>query len=295
MSLGDSLRRRAAHVPQSIRGGLMVVVFGLTAYWWATYSGLYRLLAEWQLARSASYEVELTGAFTALALLVPALVIIVILGASREGERGAAHSDRLAAEDKARRDRINGWMREHRRRVTALAAGTAATVWGAAMIASGLLAGARVPLDLAALERGAAPPGRYVELTGRVLAAEAVGVSTSRSSEMLFLPVVSGQGAPVRVYLKTSVSWARSHRREIAASHYQGLLEARALPGVAVTSFTERGRPPADSYWVLDVQKTPATQIEHGRIMMLIGVVLAGAGALVWWIKARRATPASRG
>jgi hypothetical protein len=292
MSLDDSLRRRAAHVPGPIRVALMLVVFGLTAYWWATYSGLYRLLAEWQLARSGSYGVEVTGAFTALALMVPALVIIAIIGASREGERGQAHSDRLVAEDKARRDRINTWMREHRRRVTALAGGAVATVWGGGMIVSGLLAGPRVPLDVAALEGGAIPAGRYVELTGRILPAEAVGVSSSRSREMLFVPVVSAAGAPVRVYLKTSVDWARSHGREIASGRYQGLLDARALPGVAITSFTERGQPPAESYWVLDVHQTPATQIQHGRIMVVIGLVMAGLGALVWLIKSRRARPA---
>jgi hypothetical protein len=292
MSLGDSLRRRAAHVPAPIRVGLMLVVFGLTAYWWATYSGLYRLLAEWQLARSGAYGVELTGAFTALALLVPALVIIAIIGASREGERGQTHSDRLVAEDKARRDRINAWIREHRRRVTALAGGAVGAVWGAGMIASGLLAGPRVPLDVAALEAGATPPGRYVELTGRILPAQAVAVSTSRGGEMLFVPVVSAPGAPVRVYLKTSVDWARSHRRDIASRRYQGLFDARALPGVAVTSFTDRGQPPAESYWVLNVHNTPAKQINDGGIMVVLGLVIAGVAALVWLMKSRRARPA---
>jgi hypothetical protein len=289
MSLGDSLRRRAAHVPMPIRVALMAGVVALTAYWWASYSGLYRWLAEWQLARSGSYEVQLTGVVTLLALLVPALVIIAIIGAGREGERGQAHADGLVAAEKARRERTNAWLREHRRRLTFLLAGVALTGVGAFTIGSGLLAGERVQLDAAALEGGGAAPGRYVDLTGRILAADAVAVSSSHGRDTVYLPVVSAPGAPVRVYLKTPLAWVRSHRREIASGRYEGLLDPQGLPGVAVTAFTQRGHPPAESYWVLEHLETPARKIAAGRFTLLLGLAMTGVAALVWWIKARRA------
>lgn len=62
-------------------------------YEWYSYTGLYRLTAEWQLEHYGSYQLKLTLIVPILVLLTPAAVLVSLAG-RRDQLRSAGHGAR---------------------------------------------------------------------------------------------------------------------------------------------------------------------------------------------------------
>ena len=68
--------RKPKQLPPAVQWAVALPFLALAAYWWWTYSGLYRWLAEWQIARWGRYGLAATFLFT---FLLPALPVVLVL------------------------------------------------------------------------------------------------------------------------------------------------------------------------------------------------------------------------
>ena len=269
---------------------IMLVPSALTAYWWATYSGLYRLLAEMELQSFGAYYPTYTGLFTWFISLIPAVIAIQIIGGIRERERSPQEAAARAIDHKLQSERFSNWILRRQRRLTGLGLTLGLAGTGIYFSASAL-AGARVSVDAGALERGEKPAGRFAELAGRFIADDAVSVREGSHGEKVYLPVVSPEwqaGRPVRAYLEMYGSSVEAYASDLATEHYEGMLTANSLPGAVITSLAERGHPAPDRYWVLEYRQTPAKQSGLASAMYGAAAIIGLITAIGWAIAARR-------
>ena len=165
---------------------------------------------------------------------------------------------------------------------------------GLYFLADGALAGSLQPLDAAALEAGAEPPSRYVELTGTVRTWERIGVTehTNGSSiEKYYLPVTSAGasgGAGARVYVEAYASQLTRYGDDLRSGRVRGLLSPSGLPGVAQTALAARGVTLPARYWVLDYRRSPDDRINMGGAFIAMGLVVSALSAVAWWLLGRR-------
>jgi len=294
----NRFQQRAALVPRTITWLIVSPLIALGAYWWAAYAGLYRLLAEWQLSSFQQYYPTYTGIITIVLCLIPAVVAIQFIGAQRERERSPAEAAAQIAGHAEQRARHSDWIQRRRRRLTGLGVTVMLAGVGAYFTGIGLLAGDRVSVDAGALEHDEQPGGRWAELTGRLLPDDAVSMQEGRSrTTHVYVPVVSPEwrgGQPVRAYLKTYDTWLERYADDLASGHYEGMLAANDLPGVAITSLAEQGHPAPDRYWVLEYRATPRSKITLGQSMFGAAGVAGLITALAWLIAGRRERAAAR-
>jgi len=294
----NRFQQRAALVPRTITWLIVSPLIAVGAYWWVTYAGLYRLLAEMQLSSFQQYYPTYTGIFTIILCLIPAVVAIQFIGSQRERERSPADAAAQIASYAERRARHSNWIQSHRRRFTGLIVTVMLAGVGTYFTGIGLLAGDRVAVDAGALEHGEQPAGRWAELAGRLVPDDAVSVQEGRShTTHVYVPVVSPEwraGQPVRVYLRTYDTWLERYADDLASGHHEGMLAANDLPGVAISSLAEQGHPAPDRYWVLEYGETPKSKLGLGQAMFGGAGVAGLLTALGWLIAARRERAVAR-
>jgi hypothetical protein len=248
--------------------GLVAVASALAIAGWSAwaYRGPYRWLAELQLSAFGSYEVQLTFLGTVLFFLVPCLFVVLPLrmamGASSHEGTGIGIS--LAA-----------WIQENR---GSLVMGILAIVGfgGAAWFAvDAATLGALCTPDLASLEAGAVPPGRFVELRG-VLRRDLAFSTSERDSTTHYVPVVSLFSGRPAVFLELS-DWEASSP-ELDAGTYRGILHENGLPGTVRVELERMGAVADRHYtldWRADADDRWAAAIVFGAIGAIGAVILA--------------------
>ena len=289
----DRIQKPAAHVPTALRLLLIGPMLAIAGYWCFTYSGLYRLLAEWQLRKWNEYSPKHTGAIVVFVCLIPAAVAIQVIGRLRQAERNPADAAATEASYAARSARNSRWIVSHRWRLLGLIVTAGLVGVGVYSTGLGLLAGDRVSVDAGPIERGADPGGRWAEVTGRLRPDDSVGVTRTGDGpySTVYLPLVSPEwrrGQPVRLYLEMPNTWINLFADDLATGRYEGMLAANALPGVAITELAERGRPAPDRYWVLDYRATPKSKLSLGYAMFVVAGIAGLLTALGWVIAGRR-------
>src|SRR5215831_17212913 len=103
-----------AHVPRPIVWLIRLSSCALPAYWWLTYAGLYRWLAELQLDRFRRYPPMETGVLALAICLVLGEILVRVIGALRETELSPADEAALAAGVAARNARWSYWYERWR-------------------------------------------------------------------------------------------------------------------------------------------------------------------------------------
>ena len=284
---------RAAQVPMPLSWTIMLSACALGTYWWLTYSGLYRALAEVQLRHWDSYYPSHTGVVVLFLCLMPAAIVLQIIGGVRERERSPEEAAALTEAIAARPSRLRFWLEHRRGRLTGLGVTLGLLGAGVYLAGTGLLAGKRVVVDAGALEHGERPAGSYAELAGRLLTDDAVSVTEgSRSTgAKTYVPVVSPEwrdDQPVRAYLQMDAAAPSRYADDLATAHYEGMLTANSLPGLVVSTLAERGRPATGRYWVLEYRETPAKKIELAYFVFVGAGICGAITAIGWAIAARR-------
>ncbi|HEY7371802.1 MAG TPA: hypothetical protein VIF57_06455 [Polyangia bacterium] len=287
----NRLLQQSAQVPTALKVLLVSPMMGLAGYWCFTYSGLYRVLAEWQLHRFGNYYPQYTAAMVVLACLIPDAVAIHVIGRRRAAESRPADAAARVARDLQRTARNTRWIQGHWWRLLGAIVTLGLAGVGAFFTGIGLFAGDRVSVDAGAIERGGRPGGRWAEITGRLVVEDAVSVSERDSVIDVYFPLASPEwrpGLPVRLYLKTNDSRLRFHPDELASGRYEGMLASNALVGVAITAFAERGQPAPEQYWVLEYGETPKSQLTFGTIMFVTAAIIGLLTAIGWAVARRR-------
>lgn len=164
-------------------------------------------------------------------------------------------------------------------------------VYGAAIWISAAHMGPRVDVDVDALERGEAPPGRYVRLIGKPMIESTVTIENSKptSSDVErkvntydYVPVVSSRwapGDPVAAFIKLE-----PFRRWLvdAPDNPAGTLELAGL-GPIVTFFEREGVKVSKPCWLIAFANTPEKEANKGKFFLAAS---PATGLLAWAIAA---------
>jgi hypothetical protein len=290
-----SYQQRVRAIPLWLRIVLplagILPMMALGGYWWWSYTGLYRWLAELELGWFGAYYPGYTGVVElAVCLLlgaVPGGLLLFALVKLEVFPVDPANPPDVAAQDA----RTLGWLDTHIWRVFGLAGGIAALIGGSILTWSGLTAGALTTPDLAALEAGTAPPSRYVEVQGRLLWDRTLTHGPRGTVQPIgYVPLVSQgwqAGRPVVIYVRVN----NPQDPALAGGPLTGTLSQDGLPGPVRTQFEEQGPPPTAPHYLLEVGNRPARNIDNGLGLLGVGGGLIAITAVAWlviWLRQRR-------
>lgn len=263
---------------------LLGLVFGLgvPVYWWITYSGVYRWLAEVQLGWFDGYYAILTGVLSVAVGCVAFIPPFTWLAGRAAAPASSSEQDADDAAATRPEPVLLTAQQVHERAARGKALGCVGAlgvltvpivVIGAWFLVEASQFGPRHQLDLAALEAGAEPPSRWVDFDARAAWGEAAGIK-EKHVVTLYVPVRSAPGRDAAVALEVPARAAPRDRRRWTGTLSEG------APGVVVSAFARDGgvREPV---WVLDVDRTPDdvrrigwSMLEVGGGMLLIGLII---------------------
>jgi len=262
--------------------GWMALVIGWAWWEYSHYSGLYRWLAEWQIARWGSYEQVWTAAVPAFILTIPSFRVL--------RQRELLNQAALIAGD----DPVPILRRV---RTGMLICGVILTlVAGGAYLWSQRLPAPSDPpatIDLVALGSTAPPTGsaifaRAAPDTDRALQMEEAFRSRSADidHQTIYVPVLAegaAKDAPVRFFIdRASYAFADSKEAPrtniFLADHMQGVLVENGLPADVVAAFEKRGVAIAAPHYLM------TTNSVGGRQNYYITAALAGFTAFILFL-----------
>lgn len=263
------------------------------AFGYATYSGLYRWLAELQVSLVGRYVIALTGIVPFLLLTAPALSILRrdYLAARPDGEVVSPS----AKEVRARRSAI----------VLVALGGLCFILSGATFLigqSKAVPAGNPVQVDLQALGTGTPPEGR-VSVRGNVLVDRGVTTITQGSwqtSENFYAPIAASDRPATpggyRIFVKRSTvrSGNQPALRQMFIGTETGILVRGGLPADVRLILAQSGVQIAEPHWLLSPPSAANdTYYTAAATAGLIGLILliGGAGGFVGArFRARRGT-----
>jgi hypothetical protein len=290
-----SYQQRVRAIPIALRIVLPLVgilpMMALGGYWWWSYTGLYRWLAEVEIGWFDAYFPVYTGMVElALCMLlgaVPVGLLLFVMVRLQVFPVDPVSPPEVAAQDA----RTLSWLDTHRWRVFGLAGGVVMLICGALLTWSGLTAGALTRPDLAALEAGAAPPSRYVEVQGRLLWERSLAHGPRGAVQPLnYVPLVSQgwqAGRPVALYVRVN----QPQGPQLAGGPLEGTLSEDGLPGPVRTQFEEQGPRPTVPHYLLEVGNRPTRNVDNGLGLLGVGGGLIALTAIAWvviWLRQRR-------
>jgi hypothetical protein len=239
-------------------GSVRLIVSGLwvslvVGYWiWAVvnYSGLYRWLAEWQIAQFGGYYERATAILPALLMSGPALVYLRRRAENAQAEAAAQLGAEVA---EGRRLRRSIWG-------TAAFGLVAILIGGGAFLLSQSVpdgSGPATPFDAATL--GSAPlPSGLVAIRGEVDSDASVIVTETRSGSSRgtayagFRPEgENAKEAPIRLFVERSTGSGPPTMSQGFLPEQTGFLVENGLPDAVVRELEGRGTRLASPYYVL--------------------------------------------
>lgn len=239
-------------------GSVRLIVSGLwvalvAGYWgWAaiTYSGLYRWLAEWQVAHMGGYYERGTAILPALLMSGPALVYLRRRAENAQAEAAAQLGAEVA---EGRRLRRSVWG-------TAAFGLAAILVGGGAFLLSQSVpdgSGPATPFDAATL--GSAPlPSDLVAIRGDVDSNASVALTETRSGSSRGVVYAgfhpegeNAKEAPVRLFIERSTGSGAPTMSQGFLPEQTGFLVENGLPDAAVRDLEARGIRLASPHYVL--------------------------------------------
>lgn len=272
----------------SLRFWLALIWLALVAGWawweYSHYSGLYRWLAEWQIAKWGSYEQVWTALVPAFILAIPAFRVL--------RERELLNQASLIAGD----DPVPILRRV--RTGVLICGGVLALVAGGAYLTSQQLPDPSDPpttVDLTALGAAAPPTGSAIFAGAIPDTARALQMDEafrSRSADIdhqtIYVPVVAvgaAKDAPVRFFIDRA-SYAFADNKEaprvniFLPDHMQGVLIEDGLPADVVAAFQKQGVPIASPHYLM------TTNSVGGRQTYYIVAALGGFVAAILFLMA---------
>jgi hypothetical protein len=289
-----SYQQRVRAIPVALRVGLALVgilpMLALGGYWWWSYTGLYRWVAEVEIAWFGAYFPVYTGmgelAICLLPGAAPVALVQLTLVKLEVFPVDPVNPPDIAAQD----DRTLYWLNTHRWRVFGLAGGIVALIGGALLTWSGLSAGPLTTPDLAALEGGAAPPSRYVQVQGRLLRERAMEQGPRGDVKPLsYVPLVSQGwqvGGPVAIYVRVN----DPQDPQLAGGSLEGTLSQDGLPGPVRAEFEQQGPRPTVPHYLLEVGNSPSRKVDTGLGLLGMGGGLLALTLIAWiviWLRER--------
>lgn len=265
---------RHEHPPIWVKAAIIVLAFALAAYWFATFSGPYRWLAEAALSTIGRFPIFVAVAVVLIGTMGAGGIVIEFTAKFWPASSAAEGGDP---------------PRLRRGPVAAAALGIAAALGGSwfAIEAYGIRTPAE--LDIRTLESGNEPSGAFVEVSGSILVNKrvtALDPSSSFTRKHHYVPVVSKWGTPVRLFVAVPEDDLTEFRERASEGRVVGMLGG-SMPSAGAKEWKARGLVLAEPHWILDPTANP------GRTLMFS--VLVGLAGLVTSLVALRALLRARG
>jgi hypothetical protein len=272
-------------LPARLGLSLQLISAALATYFWLTFAGPYRWLAERQMEWFDGYYAIVTWAFTLLVFFVP-------LGASfqlarRLGVIGSAAQPADPAQTE-RVVRATAFMQHHRLSLGLMLGSLGllffdARDWWIAQRGAEL-----ETFAVQALEAGSAPHGSHLEVQAGEAAWDAYIEWRDGHSTAYYVPFVSAEwqeGAPVGAMLLLDKNEFDTFPRN--TSTFRGAVMPETLPTPVQVSFREAGFETKDSL-VLSVGVDPRSMGDMvGVVAAVSGVLFACGAGLFWWQRRR--------
>jgi hypothetical protein len=277
-------QQRVLAIPLLIRLPFLLLplpLLTLAGWWWWSYTGLYRWLAEWQIHLMNAYYPGYTGIVTLGLMgalgLAPGLLLFHIL----------VKINAFPLDPHARppaTGQVDAWLRAHAGLMTVLIFCVVFMIFGGILLYAGLSVGPKQVVKLTDLEAGQLPPTRRIEVEGYP---QWDAMLTKESHK--FVPLVSAQwrpGRPVALYADVAkVPNAQAVRSPV---RWEGTLAVAGLPGPVRVRYEGSAYPPGSNPQVLDVNDKPEDTASFGLTMLLVGVTVLAVTMLVWGLKLLR-------
>ena len=234
---------------------LSMAGLALVGWWWWTYTGLYRLIAELQLQWWGSYDLQLTFVVTAVPVVaLPMLVLGVVLGRTEVAARS-----------------VPAWSVRQLRDLGIVVLGLGLVGYGGWTWAGASGLDEPAPVELATVLAGKAPA--WVTVVDATWVVDAAVSLEANGSERTYHPVVAATAnAPYAVFA-----------RGPGSGPVTGMLSPGGLPG-AVRAVYERDGVITPAHWLVDTRDSPGRRRDAGGFFALAGVILAvGAGVSFLW------------
>lgn len=271
-------------LPNGLRILALVVGLGLPIYWWITYSGLYRWLAEVQIGWFDGYYAILTGLLTIVGVLCPAVLLLVPVAKLLEPAPRPGPPDRVekTPPSPAEQARISdAWIQRNIGWIFLgiLLVGLVGT--GIYFQIRALSFGEKTRIDLASLERGEAPASDWIEIQARPAWPETIPTKDDRT-HWLYTPARTTPGTPAALILEI-----RGRKADFGRTKWAGTLSRRA-PGIVVSALAKRTETVVDRPWVLEVGGSPSKFQAVASGMFGTAVMFLIIGGVVWVVRRRK-------
>jgi hypothetical protein len=261
---------------------VFLIVAAVTGYWWYTYQGVFKWIAELQVWLLGEYELHITVLSTAFVVMLVVARVTEIpwikrrfdLGPMSEEEQ--AQAGRLFDENTV----IPWWP---------LVIATGCLVPGLIMSIQVWTMGSLTAIDAAELESGIAPRSGWVDATGRVMGSLTISLSegTPKKTKNAYVPMVSKDwqlGMPVSVYVELD---GESMVSDVEIT-MRGRVAWSGLPGVIREAFARSDAPPAPGHIVVEHSFKPDFSRGFGMVLLVVAGIMYGV-ALVLFLLYRSA------
>jgi hypothetical protein len=269
-------------IPHRVREGVAVLCIAAAGLMWWSYSGVFRLLADIQIAIGGAYFPSLTALFTWVAIMPVAMVatrmIVVNLGHQIAAEEGAAQ--RVAADERSRR-----WATGPGKALMVTAMGFGVAGWA---IVTYALMGSIQDATPGEVARGETA-SRVLRMPIRELALldAAVYVDDGSASRDWYLPLVdpAEPDGPFRVFAMTGTGQHTDDPLEDVED--AGVLQYTPLPGHVTVLFQELGLPLGEETFVVDFDDSPEDRLVFAAIFGGMGALALGWYGILRWRTSR--------
>jgi hypothetical protein len=275
---------RLPPLPLPVQFAISLPPLALGGWWWFTYSGPYRWLAEWQIREWGKFYQILTFLVVVCVPLFLA-ALLIHLGCWVTG----FHFDRQRTQESI--DRWRAWHQQRRYRIGGLCVGLVVVVLGGQGLYVGKRAGPLSRMNVAELENGTQPTSGWLELRGNFLHGQMVTWKIERKDKIeTYIPLVSDDWEPgsrvaVIVRAKRDTGYDPERRFVQEGAAVDGLVDPLGLPGHVRTTLEDAGVALVADPIVIDYRSTPEVQTLLGTVGLVLGGIVMLFSALVWLIK----------
>jgi hypothetical protein len=280
---------RLPRLPIPLQFAISIPPLVLTAWWWFTYSGPYRWLAEWQIRKWGMFYQAMTFLVVAGVPVVLA-ALLIHLGCWLTG----FHFDPQRTQESAERWRT--WHAERRYRIGLLCVGLVVVVLGGHGYYVGKTAGALSRMNVAELEKDLPPSSGWLELRGNLLHDRAAHWKIEdKNRTEVYVPLVSDAwepGQPVAVIILARDKRAEDRLFENDTAPVDGLVEPLGLPGHVRTTLEDNGVRLVDNPILIEYRANPEVQTLLGTVGLALGGAMMLISALIWLVKRDSLLPA---
>lgn len=258
-----------------------IVALGASFYWGWHYSGLYKILADFNIRIFGSYDVNATGLFTFLLSFAAVCIPLALVSKLAYGDTGEVKNTPILPPQqitslKAVHNVLTST--KYKYSLVALFVGIAFLGIGFVSLVKGVFAGELTALTSDVLLGSGKPASHYVTVTGTPDTYNSVVISETNKADTYYTPLYNNEDALLLI-----VETKQQEKIESDTTAFTGIL-SNHLDGFAGDLLKKNDVPINNSTYVLNLDDSPSNLIGAG-ITGLVGGCIVTAFAIFVLVK----------